>query len=150
MTTEMFPRSSAVLPPVLVPRHTDIPSEFPPLEDYSHSIPENTNFPAGIEPQGNYIPGEWVRQAGRQGPSVSQCHSFSSLRVFGWRPLAPLRPGGLAEVCQERKWGKSQEVFGSSRGPWHACRSVSSPEEGRWGLAGTRLAGAMQSCQPQS
>uniref|UniRef100_A0A7N6ACX8 Mothers against decapentaplegic homolog n=1 Tax=Anabas testudineus TaxID=64144 RepID=A0A7N6ACX8_ANATE len=30
-----------ILPPVLVPRHTDIP---------------NTNFPAGIEPQSNYIP----------------------------------------------------------------------------------------------
>lgn len=49
---------SPVLPPVLVPRHTDIPTEFPPLDDYSHSIPENTNFPAGIEPQSNYIPGE--------------------------------------------------------------------------------------------
>lgn len=47
----------AVLPPVLVPRHTEIPAEFPPLDDYSHSIPENTNFPAGIEPQSNYIPG---------------------------------------------------------------------------------------------
>lgn len=46
-----------VLPPVLVPRHTEIPSEFPVLDDYSHSIPENTNFPAGIEPQSNYIPG---------------------------------------------------------------------------------------------
>lgn len=45
-----------VLPPVLVPRHTEIPAEFPPLDDYSHSIPENTNFPAGIEPQSN-IPG---------------------------------------------------------------------------------------------
>uniref|UniRef100_A0A8D1UEK3 Mothers against decapentaplegic homolog n=1 Tax=Sus scrofa TaxID=9823 RepID=A0A8D1UEK3_PIG len=43
----------AVLPPVLVPRHTEIPAEFPPLDDYSHSIPENTNFPAGIEPQSN-------------------------------------------------------------------------------------------------
>ncbi|KFW88075.1 Mothers against decapentaplegic 3, partial [Phalacrocorax carbo] len=46
-----------VLPPVLVPRQTEIPAEFPPLDDYSHSIPENTNFPAGIEPQSNYIPG---------------------------------------------------------------------------------------------
>jgi len=46
------------LPPVLVPRHTDIPAEFPPLDDHSPSIPENTNFPAGIEPQSNYIPGE--------------------------------------------------------------------------------------------
>uniref|UniRef100_A0A3P8PZ38 Mothers against decapentaplegic homolog n=1 Tax=Astatotilapia calliptera TaxID=8154 RepID=A0A3P8PZ38_ASTCA len=45
-----------ILPPVLVPRHTDIPAEFPPLDDYSPSIPENTNFPAGIEPQNNYIP----------------------------------------------------------------------------------------------
>lgn len=50
-----------VLPPVLVPRHTEIPAEFPPLDDYSHSIPENTNFPAGIEPQSN-IPG---RRGGR-------------------------------------------------------------------------------------
>uniref|UniRef100_A0A8C6LC65 Mothers against decapentaplegic homolog n=1 Tax=Nothobranchius furzeri TaxID=105023 RepID=A0A8C6LC65_NOTFU len=44
-----------ILPPVLVPRHTDIPTEFPPLDDYSSSIPENINFPAGIEPQNNYI-----------------------------------------------------------------------------------------------
>lgn len=49
---------SVVLPPVLVPRHTDIPAVFPPLDDYSPSIPENTNFPAGIEPQSNYIPGK--------------------------------------------------------------------------------------------
>lgn len=42
---------------MLVPRHTEIPSEFPVLDDYSHSIPENTNFPAGIEPQSNYIAG---------------------------------------------------------------------------------------------
>ncbi|XP_068011500.1 mothers against decapentaplegic homolog 2 isoform X1 [Melanerpes formicivorus] len=45
-----------VLPPVLVPRHTEILMELPPLDDYTHSIPENTNFPAGIEPQSNYIP----------------------------------------------------------------------------------------------
>ncbi|XP_068857123.1 mothers against decapentaplegic homolog 2 isoform X5 [Aphelocoma coerulescens] len=45
-----------VLPPVLVPRHTEILTELPPLDDYTHSIPENTNFPAGIEPQSNYIP----------------------------------------------------------------------------------------------
>ncbi|KAG1924730.1 mothers against decapentaplegic [Pimephales promelas] len=43
-----------VLPPVLVPRHADIPTDFPPLDDYS--IPENTIFPAGIEPPSNYIP----------------------------------------------------------------------------------------------
>ncbi|KAK6476943.1 mothers against decapentaplegic-like protein 3 isoform X1 [Huso huso] len=49
-------KPSPVLPPVLVPRHTEIPNEYPPLDDYSHSIPENTNFPAGIEPQSNYIP----------------------------------------------------------------------------------------------
>lgn len=47
----------SVLPPVLVPRHTEILTELPPLDDYTHSIPENTNFPAGIEPQSNYIPG---------------------------------------------------------------------------------------------
>ncbi|KAF3829827.1 hypothetical protein GH733_001778 [Mirounga leonina] len=42
--------------PVLVPRHPEILTELPPLDDYTHSIPENTNFPAGIEPQSNYIP----------------------------------------------------------------------------------------------
>lgn len=47
----------AVLPPVLVPRHSEILTELPPLDDYTHSIPENTNFPAGIEPPNNYIPG---------------------------------------------------------------------------------------------
>ncbi|KAK0134773.1 Mothers against decapentaplegic 2 [Merluccius polli] len=45
-----------VLPPVLVPRHSEILTELPPLDDYTHSIPENTNFPAGIEPPNNYIP----------------------------------------------------------------------------------------------
>uniref|UniRef100_A0A672G9W8 Mothers against decapentaplegic homolog n=1 Tax=Salarias fasciatus TaxID=181472 RepID=A0A672G9W8_SALFA len=45
-----------VLPPVLVPRHSEILPELPPLDDYTHSIPENTNFPAGIEPPNNYIP----------------------------------------------------------------------------------------------
>ncbi|XP_054631769.1 mothers against decapentaplegic homolog 3b isoform X1 [Dunckerocampus dactyliophorus] len=52
-----------ILPPVLVPRHTDIPAEFPPLDDYSPSIPENTNFPAGIEPQSNYIPDHYLTMA---------------------------------------------------------------------------------------
>lgn len=54
--TFVFP----VLPPVLVPRHTEILTELPPLDDYTHSIPENTNFPAGIEPQSNYIPGTFL------------------------------------------------------------------------------------------
>ncbi|XP_046901460.1 mothers against decapentaplegic homolog 2 [Hypomesus transpacificus] len=45
-----------VLPPVLVPRHTEILTDLPPLDDYTHSIPENTNFPAGMEPPNNYIP----------------------------------------------------------------------------------------------
>lgn len=63
-----------VLPPVLVPRHTEIPAEFPPLDDYSHSIPENTNFPAGIEPQSN-IPGRYlaVQGAWGHGPQLRSC-----------------------------------------------------------------------------
>jgi len=42
-----------VLPPVLVPRQTgEIPQDFPPpLDDYSTSVPENTNFPVGVEAQ---------------------------------------------------------------------------------------------------
>lgn len=39
-----------VLPPVLVPRHTgEVPQDFPPLEDYSNTVPENTDFPAGLD-----------------------------------------------------------------------------------------------------
>lgn len=49
--------ASPVLPPVLVPRHADVPAEFPLLDDYSPSIPENTSFPADVEPHSNYIPG---------------------------------------------------------------------------------------------
>ncbi|TWW66576.1 Mothers against decapentaplegic -like protein 2 [Takifugu flavidus] len=44
-----------VLPPVLVPRHTEILTELPHLDDFTNSIPENTNFPVGIEPPNNYI-----------------------------------------------------------------------------------------------
>lgn len=55
---------SPVLPPVLVPRHTEILTELPPLDDFTNSIPENTNFPAGIDPPNNYIPGLY---AGKQG-----------------------------------------------------------------------------------
>ncbi|KAL7980256.1 hypothetical protein Chor_001524 [Crotalus horridus] len=82
-----------VLPPVLVPRHAEIPAEFPPLDDYSHSIPENTNFPAGIEPQSNYIPGMTSlgrREDGKRLPFQSQQPTStlaprdSDLPPFGW------------------------------------------------------------------
>lgn len=53
----------AVLPPVLVPRHTEILTELPPLDDFTNSIPENTNFPAGIDPPNNYIPGLYAEQS---------------------------------------------------------------------------------------
>uniref|UniRef100_A0A3B3CLT2 Mothers against decapentaplegic homolog n=1 Tax=Oryzias melastigma TaxID=30732 RepID=A0A3B3CLT2_ORYME len=45
-----------ILPPILVPRHTDISTDFPQLDDYSPSIPENTNISANTEPLNNYIP----------------------------------------------------------------------------------------------
>lgn len=75
-----------VLPPVLVPRHTEIPAEFPPLDDYSHSIPENTNFPAGIEPQSN-IPGRYL--------------AVSAGSLGTW-PAAPLLPPPLATQSAHR------------------------------------------------
>jgi len=59
--------NTVVLPPVLVPRHSEIVPELPPLDDYTHSIPENTNFPAGIEPPNNYIPGEFIVSTGPEG-----------------------------------------------------------------------------------
>ncbi|KFR02530.1 Mothers against decapentaplegic 3, partial [Nipponia nippon] len=67
-----------VLPPVLVPRHTEIPAEFPPLDDYSHSIPENTNFPAGIEPQSNYIPGSPNLSPNPMSPAHNNLAGWSS------------------------------------------------------------------------
>lgn len=63
-----------VLPPVLVPRHTEILTELPPLDDYTHSIPENTNFPAGIEPQSNYIPGIFASES----PKIWDRYKFCS------------------------------------------------------------------------
>lgn len=75
------------MPPVLVPRHTDIPTEFPPMDDYSPSIPENTNFPAGIEPHSNYIPG----QKNRTSKSINLCSYFWLLRIYLiWRGLSKM------------------------------------------------------------
>ncbi|KAI1280797.1 Mothers against decapentaplegic -like protein 3 [Halotydeus destructor] len=39
------------LPPILVPRQNpdSIPSDLPLLDDYSNSVPENTDFPVGID-----------------------------------------------------------------------------------------------------
>ncbi|KFP14982.1 Mothers against decapentaplegic 3, partial [Egretta garzetta] len=73
-----------VLPPVLVPRHTEIPAEFPPLDDYSHSIPENTNFPAGIEPQSNYIPGSPNLSPNPMSPAHNNLELSSSI-PWSWR-----------------------------------------------------------------
>jgi len=72
-----FTPNPPVLPPVLVPRHSEILTELPPLDDYTHSIPENTNFPAGIEPPNNYIPGETARLRWTGGPS-SPSHRWLS------------------------------------------------------------------------
>ena len=47
-----------VLPSVLVPRQTEIPQEYPPLEDYSNTVPENTDFPGGLGDQPFNIPGK--------------------------------------------------------------------------------------------
>ncbi|GBM72433.1 Mothers against decapentaplegic 3 [Araneus ventricosus] len=39
-----------VLPTVYVPRTTgEVPSQLPPLDDYINSVPENTEFPLGLE-----------------------------------------------------------------------------------------------------
>jgi len=47
-----------VLPPVLVPRQTGEPiTEFPQLEDYSDTVPENTDFPAGLNEHAFNLPG---------------------------------------------------------------------------------------------
>ncbi len=48
---------SAVLPPVLVPRSNDIPENFPPLDDYTNTVPENIDFPAGVSEQSFNIAG---------------------------------------------------------------------------------------------
>lgn len=38
------------LPPILVPRHSgEIPTSLPPLDDYMNSVPDNTDFPTGLE-----------------------------------------------------------------------------------------------------
>ncbi|KFP01776.1 Mothers against decapentaplegic 2, partial [Calypte anna] len=78
-----------VLPPVLVPRHTEILTELPPLDDYTHSIPENTNFPAGIEPQSNYIPGI--------SSTPSAYNAFTILLKVADAPIKTPPPGYISE-----------------------------------------------------
>ncbi|WAR29691.1 SMAD2-like protein, partial [Mya arenaria] len=36
------------LPPVMVPRSTEIPNKLPELENYATTVPENTDFPTGL------------------------------------------------------------------------------------------------------
>ncbi|GIY33393.1 mothers against decapentaplegic homolog 2 [Caerostris darwini] len=39
-----------VLPPIYVPRNPgEVPTQLPPLDDYINSVPENTEFPLGLE-----------------------------------------------------------------------------------------------------
>jgi len=40
-----------VLPPVLVPSHSEIPDKFPVIEDFSDTVPANTDFPVGLADQ---------------------------------------------------------------------------------------------------
>ncbi|KAK3798747.1 hypothetical protein RRG08_064307 [Elysia crispata] len=42
-----YTRVDVALPQVLVPRHKDVPDSFPRLEDFSNTIPENTDLPSG-------------------------------------------------------------------------------------------------------
>ena len=49
---------STVLPPVLVPRNPDaVPAELPILDEYSNTVPANTDFPAGLSVSELSIPG---------------------------------------------------------------------------------------------
>lgn len=98
-----------MLPPVLVPRHTEIPAEFPPLDDYSHSIPENTNFPAGIEPQSNYIPGMVSLHLVSRGRRVT----LHSLRVLNeWQVF-------ISVIAMKQRNGKRTKAGDSCK-----CRTV--------------------------
>ncbi len=45
------------MPPVMVPRSNDIPENFPVLDDYTNTVPENTEFPAGISDPPFSLPG---------------------------------------------------------------------------------------------
>jgi MAD (mothers against decapentaplegic) family protein 2/3 len=48
-----------VLPPVLVPRQTgEPPTEYPPLDDFSNTVPDNIDYPSGFQDQPLNIPGE--------------------------------------------------------------------------------------------
>ncbi|XP_064645987.1 mothers against decapentaplegic homolog 3-like isoform X2 [Lineus longissimus] len=46
-----------VLPPVLVPRQTgEPPTEYPPLDDFSNTVPDNIDYPCGFQDQPLSIP----------------------------------------------------------------------------------------------
>ena len=56
-----FLSSISALPPVMVPRSTEIPSKLPELENYATTVPENTDFPLGLS-ENISIPGKYMPQ----------------------------------------------------------------------------------------
>ncbi|KAG8506193.1 Mothers against decapentaplegic-3 [Galemys pyrenaicus] len=155
-----------VLPPVLVPRHTEIPAEFPPLDDYSHSIPENTNFPAGIEPQSNIPetpPPGYLSEDGETSDHQMN-HSMDAGQNLGGGPEPD---GGLPSACDPvflgrpvgarycaRCWGRRGASAGQFGGqlktimmedlpaPWASWPSLG---RRRWGGSTSRLRMSMKS-----
>uniref|UniRef100_A0AAY4BSW8 Mothers against decapentaplegic homolog n=1 Tax=Denticeps clupeoides TaxID=299321 RepID=A0AAY4BSW8_9TELE len=119
------------LPPVLVPRYSEIPTEFPPLDDYSHSIPENTNFPSGIEPQSNYIP-ETPPPGYLSEDGETSDHQMSRMDAGspGLSPSPPISPAGSnldlqpVTYCESAFWCSiSYYELEPARGrDLHACQ----------------------------
>lgn len=114
--------SCSVLPPVLVPRHTEILTELPHLDDFTNSIPENTNFPAGIDPPNNYIPGVCVCVCGSAGSSLSlqQCVLIPSVCVCVCVTETP-PPGYISEdgETSDQQMNQSMET-----GSWNEFECV--------------------------
>lgn len=52
----------SVLPPVLVPRPAagEIPKTYPVLDDYSNTVPANTDFPAGLSSSDTSLAGRQI------------------------------------------------------------------------------------------
>ncbi|KFV56482.1 Mothers against decapentaplegic 3, partial [Tyto alba] len=120
-----------VLPPVLVPRHTEIPAEFPPLDDYSHSIPENTNFPAGIEPQSNYIPGSPNLSPNPMSPAHNNLAASSSVGENTSSP-SNLRPHSLCSPEEGCMGCVRAELSLSFAGPLSNLQPVTYCEPAFW------------------
>ena len=104
----------SVLPPVLVPRQSEIPDKFPVIEDFSDTVPANTDFPVGLAEQTFNLPGKniflvffvaqvlFMLSSTQNHLMTSFSFSFSSSSVFFFFLNPSLTKGATVAQCMHQ------------------------------------------------